>query len=595
MGTIEIARLKDYDYYAKNLLYIQAGDGLIQFDYDKRFVQRMVNEEWKKIEAQGLPVMLIILKARRHGVSTYVQSRMFHGCHMRSHMQAITIAADDEGCEYVHGMSQIFYEYLPPQLQPKTKFKSKERLTFDYSKTELNRHGGINLGLKSTMKTVSCTNRAGLGTGNHFIHFSEYAMYRDAESVRKAVVPTHFQSQGTFCVIESTANGMVGAGEAFYDEWTRACEGKSVFKPLFYSWLMHEDYRRPRLGGIAQKEKERIIDTITDEENELLSFHSATYEQLNWRREQIKFLGVYGGDEKSGLENFHEQYPSTPQEAFIVSGKNVFDRTVLQEYKRNCQTPLYKASFKGDSVVRDTDGDMLVWEDPIPGETYVIGIDPCCGEPGASDFACMEVYRVLDRSKGDKVAVQAAEWHGKEDSRVVGLYASILGKWYNMALVAPEVFSYGHAVLQALIDLDYPYIIRRQVMDSMNKMSADKLGWATTPTSKPHMLTTSRFIINNNLVVIRSEHLVNEMIIFVRDEKNKGANAYGRGKDDRVMAFMITICSIEQEYAGQNIQSVGIIHPNSEIPKVKKDKLTYDDFWDRHPSGKAKGKHWLEL
>lgn len=593
MATIKIdlSRLNEYEYYQEKLLYIQGEDGLMKFDYRNRFVQKKIHEEWKAIEAEGKPVLLIILKARRHGVSTYVQSQMFHRCHTLPHRQAITIAADDDGCEYIHGMSQIFYEYLPPQLQPATKHKSKDRMTFDFSKTQLQKHGGSNLGLKSTLKTVSCTDKAGLGMGNHFIHFSEYASYRDAEGVRKALMPTLFQTPGTFCIIESTANGMAGKGEAFYAEWKRAKKGKSIFKPLFYSWLDHENYRMPRVGSLAPHLQEEIAETVDDEEKELLDIHGASYEQLYWRRETIKGLSVLES-EKSGLENFHEQYPTTDDEAFIVSGKNVYDRNILKKYKRGCKKPTGRYSFLSDKIVPDITGDLKVWEEPIPGEHYVIGIDPASGEPGAADFGGIEVLRVLDRIKTGCIAMQVAEWHGQEDADVLGYYAVQLGNWYNMAVLAPEVFSYGHAVLKTIINEDYPNIIKRKVMDSLNRISKDKYGWATTPTTKPFMVTTSRFIINSEMVIINSDALVDEMMIFVRDDRATGASAHGRGKDDLVMTFLIALCAVEQEYGGRAIDSIGVLPPAEDKPTKKMDALHYDDFWDRNRQHK---KHWQDL
>jgi hypothetical protein len=198
----------------------------------------------------------------------------------------------------------------------------------------------------------------------------------------------------------------------------------------------------------------------------------------------------------------------------------------------------------------------------------------------------------LDRLKTGCLAAQVAEWHGKVDAEVLGLWATMLGKWYNGALLCPEVFGYGHAVLNAIMKLDYYNVIKRKILDAVNRLSTDKYGWATTPTTKPQMLTMSRYAINNEMVIINSEHLVREMMIFVREDRLTGASAYGRGKDDRVMAFMIAICSIEQEYGDQHITSIGILQPPDEKPKDKKDRLHYDSFWDRN---KQRGKHWQDL
>jgi hypothetical protein len=587
MSNITVAQMQDYEFYANNLLYIQAGEGLIKFDYSGRFVQREINKVWEWHKQNKLPIRLIVLKARRHGVSTYVQSRMFHECHTKSHRQGITIAADDEGCSYIHNMSHVFYEYLPPELQPETKYKSSSKLVFDIPKSKQQKFGGH--GLKSSMRTVACTNKAGLGSGNHFIHFSEYANYRDAESVRKAVIPTAFQEPGTFVVIESTANGMVGPGEHFYSEWKKAKAGKSVFKPLFFSWLDHEDYKLP---FVNDDEREALIDTLDDEELELRDAHNATMEQLNWRRNQITFLGADLGDsEKNSIEAFHEQYPTTDDEAFIVSGNNVFDRMVLKEYKRACTPPKFVGDLSNGKLVRDSIGRLKIWEDPIPGEKYVAGIDPSSGEPGSTDMAGIEIFRLLNRQEG-LIATQAAEWHGRLDAKILGWLAVDLGVLYNKALLVPEAFGYGHAVIDAILDRDYWDIIKRKVMDAMSRTAKDKYGWKTDSTSKPSMLTLGRYCINNKMIILNSETLVDEMMIYVRDAYGPGASAYGRGKDDLVMAFLICLSGIEQEYGEQHIYSKGIVAPVPDVEKPNiKDKLHYDDFYP----GKRRNKHWMDL
>lgn len=589
----DLSRIGEFEYYSKMLLKIRTAYGLEDFDFTKRYVQREIDKEWERFVKKKEPVALIILKARRHGVTTYVQSRMFHGCHTIPHRQSMTIAADDEGSSYIHKMSQTFYDYLPQKLRPATKQKNIHKMVFDYPKTRADREG-VNLGLKSELKTVTCTNKAGLGTGNHYIHFSEYAMYRDAEGVRKAVMPTAFDVPGTFVIIESTANGVTGEGEPFYEEWKRAKAGKSIFKPLFYSWTEHEDYRRPFKND---QERQQLLDTLDSEERELIEIHKVTLEQLNWRRRTIWALGEHGHESTSGVENFHEQYPTTDDEAFVVSGRSVFNRSILKLYKNQVKEPIRKCSIIGGKIVEDYDGELSIWKDPIPGAEYIASIDPASGEPGSTDYGCIEVFRIGDVAKSD-YGEQVAEWHGRVDADDLGNIAQIIGHRYNVAMLAPEIFGYGHAVLKALVRDSYPLILRRVQMDAISKKYTNKLGWNTNQSTKPSMLTLGRFVVNNKMVRIYSEPLVDEMIMFVRDSGGSGASAYGRGKDDRVMAFLIVLMAIQQEYADTNPRDMGVDSPVSvsEVSDAdKKDPLKYDDWWDKHPGGLPKSKHWTDL
>jgi hypothetical protein len=362
---------------------------------------------------------------------------------------------------------------------------------------------------------------------------------------------------------------------------------------MFFSWLNHEEYSIPFFN---EDEREEILDTINEEEEELMDKLNASLEQLNWRRQQIQFIGE-GMDEsdglKSGLDNFHEQYPSTDDEAFIVSGNPIFNRTKLREYKLNCKDPISIYNVNSETFGKDSSGKLKIWEFPIKGAKYVLSADAASGEPGATDYACMEIFRVPDNNSGSAGA-QCAEWHDRVEPEVLAEYSIIVAKFYNNAVIAPEVFGYGHAVLNRLQKLDYWNIIKRTQFDAITQVSKTKLGWKTDATTKPTLLTYGRYCVNHGLVTIYSESLIDEMMIFVRDKKGgQGASAYGRGKDDRVMTFLINIKCIELEYLGRNMTNKGVIAPAGDRPNIStgKDPLFYDDFWDKKHEIR---KHWLE-
>jgi len=587
---IDITRLNDFDYYSHNLLYIQAGEGLIPFDYNNRFVQVQINKKWVSYENQGKPVRFIVLKARRHGVSTLIQAHMFHRCHTRSHRQAITMAADDEGASYIHDMSHIFYDYLPEPLKPQTRYRSRKSLTFDIPKSMASKKGVVGtMGLKSRMRTVPSHERAGLSTGSHYIHFSEYSHYRNAEDIRKAVIPTAFQVKDAFVIIESTANGMVGVGEAFYEEWSKAVRGDSTFTPLFFSWLDHEDYTEK---FPSPDHKTKFIEKIQDDEMELIRDHNATYEQLYWRRNQIRFLGGRISDRGAALndfEAFHEQYPTTPEEAFIVSGLPVFDRAVLRTMFINCKEHMWLGDIEGSRLLENSMGHLRIWEKPVKGAVYVISIDPSSGEPGATDYGCIQVLKVGAPSSG-MVANQVAEWHGKMSPEVLGQYGVMLAKLYNNGLFCPEMCGYGHATLVEAQRLDYWNIYKRRTLDTVRQTSTTKLGWSTTVATKPVLLSFGRLCINGRLVKINSKELLKEMMIFVRDE-GSGAAAYGSGKDDRVMSYLIGLKIINLEYGIDDLSNTGISDPPKFERRIK-DNLKYDDESDLKSITQKKG--WLD-
>jgi hypothetical protein len=417
---------------------------------------------------------------------------------------------------------------------------------------------------------------------------SEYAFYRDADKVRTAVIPTAFKTPGTFIVIESTANGMVGQGEPFYKEWMRAKENKSAFVPLFFSWLQHEDY----MLDLLPRDEEEIRDTIDDEEKYLVKVHSASFEQLKWRREQIKMLGHGEGiGDKTSIENFHEQYPTTDEEAFVVSGNPVFDRVALRAYKERVKKPIMHGEIIGDKFETSVIGNIHIWDLPIEKEKYVLSIDPSSGEPGETDFGAIEIFRVLNRHDGGFIAEQCAEWHGKEDTDTIARYAVILARMYNNAVIAPEVFGYGHAVLKEIQKMDYWNIFQRRTIDTITMKPTKKLGWKTDSSTKPMIVSYARQCISKRNVILKSERLVDELIIYVRDQAGTGTSGYGRGKDDLVDAFMINMFVMDIVYRNYN-GSLGVMEQKKDTQIQKKDKLHYDNF---NPRKNSEHKHWLEL
>ena len=75
-----------------------------------------------------------------------------------------------------------------------------------------------------------------------------------------------------------------------------------------------------------------------------------SYEQLKWRRWCIN--NNCNGD----VEQFHQEYPSTPEEAFIASGRPRFNIGVLKQYRRQAKEgDIGKLEYSGNRVVFSPD------------------------------------------------------------------------------------------------------------------------------------------------------------------------------------------------------------------------------------------------
>ena len=174
------------------------------------------------------------------------------------------------------------------------------------------------------------TARAGDETGRsamaHMVHLSELAFYPDPEAALTAVLQIQGDGPGTWTIVESTANG---AGNFFHQLWLDAEEGRNDFIPLFFPWFEDPEYRMEIPDG-SRSEFEK---SLNDEEKELLNRFDLDLEQLFWRRWAIR------NKCRNSIEVFHQEYPSTAEEAFLHSGAPVFDIKRIMELEKRAVPP----------------------------------------------------------------------------------------------------------------------------------------------------------------------------------------------------------------------------------------------------------------
>jgi hypothetical protein len=152
------------------------------------------------------------------------------------------------------------------------------------------------------------------------LHGSEVAYWSNAEDVilgALQAVPEGIAN--TWVAFESTANGAQGW---FYNECMKALRGESEWRLHFYAWWWDAEYR------IALEDGQRL--SYTPEEQALVDKHHLSAEQINWRRKKQNDL----------QDRFQQEYPETPEAAFLLSGGGVFDILPASFYTPDEQTAL---------------------------------------------------------------------------------------------------------------------------------------------------------------------------------------------------------------------------------------------------------------
>lgn len=474
----------------------------------------------------GRPVRYIVLKARQMGLSTIIEALCYWWAATHKFVTASIVAHEREAAENIYQMFQKYYSNADPAFKPATKYYTKHDLTFD---TEDGK------GIKSQIRTaVAKESGTGRSQTNRFVHCSEVAFWKGSADIVSSLLQTVPLLAETFIFLESTANGM---GGYFYDTWMKAKKGESAFKPFFFAWHGHDEYEQNVPTGTMK---------LDPQEKELIAlFKELGYPQkswkrkLQWRREKMKEF-------VHDPEKFYQEYPSTDIEAFIASGRPVFNTRALikMDQLTDKNPPKFYDLFgfkQGEVKAEESEYSQLkVWELPQEGHKYVIGGDVAegievVGEDGKD--ADYSVATVMDRQTRKTVARYRA--HIDPDS--FGDFLCQLGWFYNEATIAVEVNNQGIATVQRLRDRLYRRLYMRESgFDELFEEPTAKMGWRTDKASKYIMIADLAKAIRDGDIIDYDPWFIRECVTYVRDENGR-TNAQEGSHDDCVMSTAIAL------------------------------------------------------
>jgi hypothetical protein len=509
----------DFTFYAPTMLQIRTKVGeLVPFELN--YMQQRINAEIERQRALNKPVRIIVLKARQMGCSTLTEGRLFHQTTMHKLTTSMIVAHKDDASTNLFNMSKLFYECMPEELRPMRKASNAKELVFENPTTNA-KEKAANPGLRSKIK-IETAGAEGVGRSDtlHNVHISELAHWKPKEKVKEIMagllqaVPN---TPNSMIIVESTANGV---GGYFYDMWQLSKEGKNDFVPLFFAWFEHPEYRMPVLDGFM----------LDPEERELRDLYHLDDEQLVWRRWCI------ANDCNGDKEIFKQEYPSNDIEAFLSSGRPVFNTAILnamlQETKATPPNWVGNMTEENGRVkfAPQQKGFLSIWKKPKEGHEYVISADVAEGL-AHGDYSSADV---IDR----KTLEQVAQWHGHIDPDMFGEFELYrLAKFYNLAFIVPEVNNHGLTTVTSL-KKKYRRIYRRRTVDKISNKARQEYGFQTTTKTKPLAIDKAAECIRERYVKINCKETVEECLTYVRDDRG-ATNAQQGRYDDRVMSLAI--------------------------------------------------------
>ena len=472
--------------------------------------QKQIILKIKELEEKKQPVRLKILKSRQEGVSTLTEAIIFSRESQGAYRNGYIIAHKLEGSNNLFDMTKRFQQNLPHHLKPSEKKSNKKELVFGQ--------------LDSQIIVDSAENKdPGRSHTLHDVHISEAAFFPNYSESMAALLQAVPYEPGTLVIEETTANEW---GSEYFNSWEDALEGKSQWTPIFLPWNEFEEYQR---SFFTESEKNMFVESLTDEEKQIKDKFKISVEQLNWRRWKI------ANDFNGNVDKFKKEFPLFWQEAFLKSGRNVFNTDILHDLLNYTKDPIAVGNLSENNILSNPKGYLKIWEWPEKNGQYVIGADVAEGlEKG--DYSCAYVLKTNPPSP--KIV---AEYHGHLEPHKFGSELYKLGKYYNSAYIGVESNNHGISVIDNLVKvLHYENFYFTRIRDSLTNKITDKLGWTTNSVTKPLMMDSVAKALSEKSVYVPVIELVNEMLSFVFDERGKMGGT-GKTHDDRVVAFAIGI------------------------------------------------------
>lgn len=537
--------------------------------------QLTVLAQLESMRRAGVPIAVIILKARQWGGSTLCFFYQVWLMFKWNEFHAFSIAAHTSSAsETILNMLKRTIRDYPAwdlglsdetQLRLAPADKTGHAFCIKDQDDRQRLEGLIFLGTAERPDTLRSKDISGA-------HFSEVGVWPDtpgkqAEDIIADIEGGMLEDAGTMKVMESTAKS---SDDYFHKVWEDAVAGRSGYAPLFISFaqIAHDTRKIDDLRAFVEWLYEhRDDENRTDKWKDSGKYYwwlwesvGATLEHINWyryRRLNLSFAKMCN------------EAPATPEQAFITAGQKVFDPFEVARKREQCIDPvavgdLVSLAKEGPDVINgirfvpNSSGVLKVWEEPDTesriSDRYVVAVD-IGGENDTSDWSSV---RVLDRLMlmpdfgigGRPNVVAEMHYHAAHDR--LAYDALRLAEWYCHAKLVIESNTLETHRKDSNADEDgFEYIldIVSRIYDNLymrEKDEADvrggkvfKWGFHTNAVTKPKIIDHMKICLRDGLWREPSVLCLDEMSLYVDD---KGRYTAPAGKhDDVLMATAILL------------------------------------------------------
>ena len=480
-------------------------------DVQRDFIDR-VNQAIEDFES-GLiaDISLIVLKGRQQGFTTLVTAYQLACSMLNRNFQGYTLADKSDNAEAIfQNKAKFTYSQLPEAIKPTEKYNNRKQLLFEK--------------INSSWAVDTATKDVGRSRTVNFFHGSECAFWQYGIAPVQGALGEAF-TKNCIKIYESTANG--------YNDFQKMWDS-GVHINCFYEWWRTKEYVIPFRNEDIRAEFLKNIDTRKD----------WIWERLRWLRDEIGLaaeqLYWYWNKYDKYLDKdlIKQEYPCTPREAFLLSGKNVFDTEVILDRLTRLPKPIKVGYFTYDynglqiSNIRwvdDKNGFIKLYTLP----KQIAFTEFCIGGDTAGDGSDYFTAHVLDAKSGIQVAHLKHQFDADQYTRQ--MYC--LGKYYRDALIGIEA-NFDSYPIRELQRLGYQKQYVREVQDSYTGKKEKRFGFKTTSLTRPTIISRLIEVVREHCDTICDKDTLEELLTIVRNEKGRIEAPEG-GHDDDMMGLAI--------------------------------------------------------
>ena len=358
-----------------------------------------------------------------------------------------------------------------------------------------------------------------------YLVFDEAAFIDNGDAVYAAAMSSC--ATGGRVMLISTPNGM---DPLYYKTYEQSKTGKNNYNIVEMRWFEDPRYNKD-LRWIKKNEAGDIVEELKEVE-----FIVDNYEKKI--KDGYKPTSTWYENMCMTLNNNSRKIAQELDVSFLGSGGNVIqDEDIVFHEENNVKDPTW---------VDGREQEFWIWEKPVEGHQYIMGVDVARGDGEDSSTIVIIDFTTME---------EVMEYQGKIQPDLLAELVYEYGNLYKAYTVVDITGGMGVSTVLKLIELDYKYLHydepRGKVLNSKkgqldfhskdSKIPGFNVNGVRTP-----MIAHLEFMIRSNGIKIRSRRTTSEMKTFIY--KNGKADHMDGYHDDLLMAFAMPLWVLEHSF-----------------------------------------------